>query len=213
MQGSRAKELCALWLGRVTFSPAAGCSALLAGPGACPESWLRSSQQGSKQNPRYSLCPSGTPAFWPLRRSGSLPTPLGPQLGTAWSGPVARDLSATAATVLLVSLRSLLGRYRHTWDAKDSKLGDDVNGPGQTNAGIRAGVQSRDRRGRAREAEGVGPKGEKKVTRHRPIHWRGRGRQRRRPFLTIPLSFPPSSPNPRSLGRCQTHSACMIAWV
>jgi hypothetical protein len=54
-----------------------------------------------------------------------------------------RDLSATAATVLLGSPRSLLSRYRHTWDAKDSKLGGDVNGPGQTNAGIRSRVQSR----------------------------------------------------------------------
>lgn len=213
MQGSRAKELCALWLGRVTFSPAAGCSALPAGPGACPESWLRSSQQGSKQSPRYSLCPSGTPAFWPLRRSGSLPTPLGPQLGTAWSGPVARDLSATAATVLLGSLRSLLGRYRHTWDAKDSKLGDDVNGPGQTNARIRAGVQSRDRRGPAREAEGVGPKGEKKGNKAPPNTLERARTTEATPLPHNPSLFPPSSPNPRSLGRCQTRSACMIAWV
>lgn len=78
-----------------------------------------------------------------LGRSGSLPTPLGPQLGATWSGPSAWDLSSVAATVLLDAPRSLLGRYRHTWDAKDSKLGGDVNGPGQTNPGIRAGVPSR----------------------------------------------------------------------
>nr|BAC33527.1 unnamed protein product [Mus musculus] len=139
-QDSRAEELCTLRLERVTLFPA---SALLARPGACPESWLSSSQQPSKQSPpspsiRMGLKPSGllsAPEVYPL-----LWGPSWEQLG---GGPAVRDLSATAATVLLGSPRSLLSRYRHTWDAKDSKLGGDVNGPGQTNAGIRSRVQSR----------------------------------------------------------------------
>lgn len=109
-QDSRAEELCTLRLERVTLFPA---SALLARPGACPESWLSSSQQPSKQSPpspsiRMGLKPSGLlsapevyPLLWgpsweqlggaPLRGTCQPPLPL-----CSWALPAAS--SAATAT-------------------------------------------------------------------------------------------------------------------
>lgn len=176
-RGSQAKEFCALQRRRVTIFPVSGRSAFTARPGARPESGSES--LSTEQGPPYSL--------WSLGLSGKS-TSGGPARSCLeWprcAGPV-----SGAATVLLGALRSLLGRYRHTWDAKDSKLGGDVNGPGQTNSGISARVPSRDSGACYRGPRGgIGKK--KKVTRHRLKHWRGRRRQRRRPSLScLPLSL------------------------
>lgn len=188
----------------MTLFPAAGCSALLARPGACPESWLSSSQQRSKQGPpipsvRMGLEPSGllsAPEVYPLLWGPSWEQPGG--------APSARDLSATAATVLLGSPRSLLGRYGHTWDTKDGKLGGDVNGPSQTNPEIHSGGAEQRHRGWAKEAEGVGRK--KKGDEAPPNTLERAPTTEVTPLLPlppppeIPLYFPPSCPStPKTL--------------
>lgn len=68
-----------------------------------------------------------------LLRSLRLQTALPPHLGAARQSPAARDLSAAAAPVLPGAPRRLpRRRSRHTWGARGSKLGGDVNGPGRT---------------------------------------------------------------------------------